>query len=198
MVLLLFVVIFAAAFFFLVSKATKDTYTFDWLIKNSDYMIMTDNSEPYKIPEISGYTVCYSLPISEYYEKNGEYFLELDVNCFHQRVLPEAITIVSDKKHIKVDEHHLYILFLNEIEGREGFYTITNGKTGIIEIENKKLKPYDKSLKKELNENFEDSDVFLEWFYDNCEKDVKRIEKEQKEEAKTKSPVTPETTQIPY
>ena len=84
--------------------------------------------------------------------------------------MSEGVTIVSDKKHIKLDKYRLYILFLNEIEGQEGFYTITNGKTGIIELKPDRLKPYDSALKKDLSERFENSDVFLEWFNEHCEK----------------------------
>ncbi len=198
MILLLFVVIFAVVCVSIVSNATKDTYTFDWLVENSDYMIMVDNSRPIKITENTGCTMLYDPPISEYYKKDGKYYLEINAICSHTHVLSEGITIVSDKKHIKLDKYHLYILFLNEIEGQEGFYTITNGKTGIIELKPDRLKPYDRVLKKDLNENFENSDVFLEWFYEHCEKDVKRIKKEQKEELKTESNIAPETTTAPY
>lgn len=169
MVLLLFVVIFSVVCSSIVSNATKDTYTFDWLVENSDYIIIANNSRPIKKTENSKYTVLYASPISEYDKKEGKYYLELDTS-FSRTLLSESVTIISDKKHIKLDKYRLYILFLNEIEGQEGFYTITNGKTGIIELKPDRLKPYDSALKKDLSERFENSDVFLEWFNEHCEK----------------------------
>ena len=179
MLLLLFVVSFAVVYVFIISSITKDTFTFDWLVNNSDYTIMATNSLPIEKTENPKYTVCYDLPLSEYYEKDGKYYLKLDVICYHYNTFSEDITIVSDEKHIKLDKDRLYILFINEIEGQEGFYTITNEKTGIIELKSDKLKPYDRALKKDLDENFENSDVFLEWFYTHCEKDLKETEKQQ-------------------
>ena len=72
MVLLLFVVIFAVVCGFIVSNATKDTYTFDWLVENSDYIIIANNSRPIKKTENPKYTVLYSSPISEYHKKEGK------------------------------------------------------------------------------------------------------------------------------
>ena len=112
--------------------------------------------------------------------------------------MSEGVTIISDKKHIKLDKYRLYILFLNEIEGQEGFYTITNGKTGIIELKPDRLKPYDSALKKDLSERFENSDAFLEWFNEHCEKDAKIKEQEQKEALKTEPHTALETTSAPY
>ena len=113
------------------------------------------------------------------YIEQFKYYLKLDVICYHSHIFSEGVTIISDEKHIKLDKDRLYILFINEIEGQEGFYTITNEKTGIIELKSDKLKPYDRALKKDLDENFENSDVFLEWFYTHCEKDLKETEKQQ-------------------
>ncbi len=197
MVLLLFVVIFSVVCGSIVSNATKDTYTFDWLVENSNYIIIANNSRPIKKTENPKYTVLYSSPISEYHKKEGKYYLELDTS-FSRTLVSEGVTIVSDKKHIKLDKYRLYILFLNEIEGQEGFYTITNGKTGIIELKPDRLKPYDSALKKDLSERFENSDAFLEWFNEHCEKDAKIKEQEQKEALKTEPHTAPETTSAPY
>ena len=197
MVLLLFVVIFAVVCGFVVSNATEDTYTFDWLVENSDYIIIANNSRPIKITENPKCTVLYASSISEYHKKDGKYYLELDTS-FSRTLFPEGVTIVSDKKYIKLDKYRLYILFLNEIEGQEGFYTITNGKTGVIELKPDRLKPYDSALKKDLSERFENSDIFLEWFNEHWEKDAKRKEKEQKETIKTEPHIAPETTSAPY
>ena len=110
MLLLLFVVSFAVVCVFIISSITKDTFTFDWLVNNSDYTIMATNSLPIEKTENPKYTVCYDLPLSEYYEKDGKRIIVTNAKEYEGKMPPYDLELVAyfeakDWKNYTIQAH---------------------------------------------------------------------------------------------
>lgn len=158
----------------------KSIYSLNKLKDESDYTVIASR-EVSKCVETDFAYVMNVYTGKKPYIENGKFYTEMYLCCSCDDTLGDKITVVTNGYYFSKEDY--CFLFLKCIDKGKNLYEPINDKTGIIKLK-RKLKPMDKSLKKELDADFSKPMDFWDWFTAICEEKNRNI-KEQ----------TPETTQ---
>ena len=138
---------------YVVSASTKEKIRISDLASQADYVIIASTyktrcaygKEDEEIKQIKSY------------EKDGNYYTEVYVDCPVSESIGEVVTIVNDENYF--EEVGTFVLFVNRVKKEESTYTTLNGKTGIIKFEDGKAKPLDKKV------DISSTDLLWDWAY---------------------------------
>ncbi len=137
------------------SQKKVESPTLNDLKKNSDYFVYISAFSKYEVEEKD----------NKIYTKIGVLYTDY----WQKKHIKNEITIVEENESF-IDDGNVYLAFLSEIEGQPDCYSLTNGKSGLFEIEKGKIKPIDNDLKEEVK-TYWDSDVdnIGKWASENYE-----------------------------
>jgi len=156
--------LFAVGCIGIIINSNKKTYSLDELVKESDYTVIAMRNV--SICENMGFA--YAMNAYEGkkpYKQNGKVYTEMYLCCNCENTIGKKIIVVTDGYYFKEDDY--CFLFLKCIDNENNLYKPVNGKTGIIKLKHG-FSPMDASLKKELKNEFTDTEDFIIWFTDIC------------------------------
>ncbi len=155
------------------AASNADTVTLNELKNNSEPLMCVSSFSKYEV-EKKGDTI---------YTKIGVLYL----GEWQKTLVNSEITIVEEKESC-LDDEGVYLVFLTKTEESD-CYSLTNGKSGVFEIEEGKIIPLDRKLKKEVQTYWNnDIENVYEWFAQNYN------ENEYKNDI---TAVTPEQSSVP-